>query len=228
MAWSRAAQNDLESCAREGMSASRAAQKMGTTRNAILGRAFRTGVKFNGERYRPPKKEGPGRVRRGCAPGRPKGAYYKPRAIILQCLAAYYSGISAPKAARAFGVSHASIYNVWSKDAALVAEARTIAARAMTEARALAAERRRALDAQTNAVRAEVARINEMTYRILTPRQVSILRRYVKLKSLTLTGDEFGVSRQRIEQVVRAAEKVGFINPMAREGMRARAERKAS
>lgn len=49
MAWTSERQAELERLAASGASARQAASALGVTRNAVLGRAFRTGVQFDGE-----------------------------------------------------------------------------------------------------------------------------------------------------------------------------------
>jgi hypothetical protein len=217
--WSKVNQLRLEELAASGIPASQVAEALGTTRNAILGRAHRTGVTFHGKRYKPPRKERAARIPR--APGAPrggrrKGQYIKPRALILQCLALHLAGVSQVKAAKTFGVSFRSIGLVWKKDPVLMAEAQSIADRALAEARGVARERSAALKARQAAYQAEAAAFNEMVFKTLSPRQVSFLRAYVKHRNMAAAAEQFGVTRERIRQVVVLAERKGFVPPTAK------------
>jgi hypothetical protein len=208
--WSKSDQGRLEELAASGVSASVAARALETTRNAILGRAFRTGVKFNGASISAPK-----RGKYNCAfskRGHPRGARSVPHNIIIQAVALHLAGIGSFTAAKPFGVSPHSVRR-WAQDPEIHAEASPIAQRAKAETEAVCAMRRQREEERVKTRLETAARVNQDVFRSLPSKHVAVLRAYVEIQNMAAVAPLFGVSRERIRQIVVAAERKGFIAP---------------
>lgn len=220
--WTPDRQWELKCLAQAGWTAKQIADRWGISRNAVLGRAHRTGVTFP-KKVRP-KVEKPARVYRTTdevraaksamfkrlhAEGKLGGKSARPRQFRLEALALYYAGYSAEKVARIMGCYKVSVYN-WRSDAELVAQAKAIAERVLAEkATAKAAidqaeAQRRSLISEINAERVAVL------YHI-NPRLAVVCRRYLAGDRAEQIADDIGVSRERVYQMLGKAKASGVV-----------------
>lgn len=246
--WTDERDAQLRACAAEGLSARQAGARLGTTRNAILGRAHRLGdVKFDGKAEPRPRKA---KERRERLPRAPRVSSVAARNEEMVRL--YLAGHTAPEIAAAFGLSTHTVPNIlsrlgakrreeyvfsrekrlqalcnglsgamswadaarsigcytgslqnWRRDEALMSEARAILARARAETAAKAAAAQAVMDAT-----------NERVLVLLPPRRQEIARAYLASgHSYTATAEAVGVSRQRVHQVIAAAQQLGLVLP---------------
>jgi DNA-binding CsgD family transcriptional regulator len=153
-------------------------------------------------------------VRRGQQPSRKGvavGERVYPRSVQLTAVAAVLAGASYKTAAQTAGCRHQIIRKSWMKDAGLVAEARGIAEAATAKARAAAEQRFAERRAAENARREKMDAWNAGILARLPVRHADIIRTYFELGTLQLAGDRFGITRERVRQIVAKAEAKGLI-----------------
>ena len=204
-------------------SAQQIGDMLGCSRSAVLGYAHRNGIRLSS----PIKASRPSMTPRNG--GRPKGARSKTspprgrahdRQVRLMAVAARLAGASFTKAAKLAGCSPQSVMNNWIKDPDLVADARRIAERAVAAAALEAA--RRAEAQRANAER--VAAWNRGIALRVPQRHGDILLAYLEAQNMAAAADRFGVTRERVRQIVAKYEAShGFIRP--RTAYRPRAAR---
>ncbi len=225
-AWTLGMQAQMTALASDGRSASQVASIMGLTRSAILGRANRTGVKFHGKRPttgRPRKVREPrepkqkrawqhtaefraalsARTKALWAPG---GALREkmggiPHEKRVQVMAAHLAGVSQPKAALAFGVSH-EVIALWKRTRPdVVADARPLAEAALVNARAVKAEAARQRAAEKASVVMARAAYNAPLLEQLTGRHRLIVERFLDGATLQEVATPLGITRERVRQI---------------------------
>lgn len=225
--WTTDRQWELKCLAEGGWTAQQVADRWGISRNAVLGRAHRTGVVFP-QKVRPKKPKPSPKykhseewraahsevMRRLHAEGRMGLTTRKPRQFRLEALALHFAGYSYMKVGRIMGCYHHSVYN-WTKDPDLVSEAKGIAARVKAEVDAA-----KAAAAQAEADRRElIAEINaDIVVRIepRDPRMAMICRRYLAGESGTKIGEDLGITRERVYQILGYAKAQGVMLPKLR------------
>jgi transposase len=220
--WTSDRQWELKCLAQAGWTAKQIADRWGISRNAVLGRAHRTGVTFP-KKVRP-KVEKPPRTyktseevraaksalfKRLHAEGRLGNKSRKSRQFRLEALALYYTGYSAEKVARIMGCYRISVYN-WRKDDELVAQAKAIAERVLAERASAKAEIDHA-EAQRLALIAEINAERVAVLYHLNPRLAVICRRYLAGERAEKIAEDIGVSRERVYQMLGKAKGSGVV-----------------
>lgn len=218
MVWTEERHGQLVTLAQRGMTASQVAEELGTTRNAILGRAHRHGIKFLGARPLPPRRwqAASGRPKGSKPPpnhpmrrGRPRGARAFTDQEIATAIAARLAGLSYRKAAAMIGASAISLRQNWMKDASLTVLGRTLYMRAKADA----AARAQAAAAQQKARLERIDAWNEGVMRRLPPRLASIAQRRLAGETLQEIGDDLGLTRERVRQLFKKAISAGLHYP---------------
>lgn len=243
-------QATLVALAAEKRTAKAISQAIGVSRNAVIGRARRTGVKLAEPRVAQPK---PPRVRREPQVGAPSlrrahnaarreavreryiagdrlidiscltgvaigsiPSYVKdlPRRravswntarrsedLRLEVMVALLSGTTHRQAAPQFGVSVSSI-TIWRRDADLVAKARPLADEIIAERKRVAAERTEAAR-QAAQDRADlIAEINAPILASMPQRHREIVNAYLDRRNFQAAAEPFGLTRDRVRQIV--------------------------
>lgn len=217
-AWPPERHEALVEMVRAGFSGAQIANVLGTTRNAIIGRCHRGGLRLGAGRPRlpPPIHRGPRpKVRRQQKdnpfwkfgpdhPVRRKGRAFRSRAFtdtaIAAAIARHLAGLSGFKSARSIGASWKSLKN-WEKDAALMALGRQVfeAARCDATERAETARRLKALADAAETDR--LTRINAPILAAMDGRARAICEARIAGKTLQEIAGEHGLTRERIRQI---------------------------
>lgn len=223
--WTPERQTQLERLAAKGKTARQAAIIMKTTRNAVLGRANRTGVTFagawtpakakplqdtdSGRRHTPEWKAAQGaRTRELWATGRmSKNAI--PHTTRVAAVAAHLAGLSRVKAGAAFGTCEPSIVN-WERIPAIVMEARALAERALADLAEQRAEIARVKAEQKAVESAARAERNAPVLAGLPPRTRRICELYLDGATLQEIGNGFKFTRERARQIVGDGVRAGL------------------
>lgn len=217
MRWTPDRHATLEEMAAEEKSAAEIARALGTTRNAVIGRAGRTGVKLSGQ--------SPGFAEMGRKGGRPKG--YKPpashashrsrplgnSAYTLEergaALAARLTGASWARSAGIVGASAITLHRNWQHDPEVKDAALAILQRAKRFAWKDRCARLALLDLQ----RQMVADHNADILAGLDNRVATIAHRRLAGEDLAAIARDFGFTRERARQLFMRAVHAGLKEP---------------
>lgn len=215
--WTPEAQCRLEEFARAGLTGAQIAEALGVTRNAVLGRCFRTGITLpmtpdkevscRGKRGRG-RPKGVSHVLRPDHPSRrsrPKGSRAFDDAQIAAAIAARLAGASLPKAAALVGASPGGL-KLWLAKPDLMEKGQRVFSLAKLDAASRRAEAYRKEEARKAAIRAW----NEGIYRLFPGRNTEILRAWVEGDRGPDLGERYGISRQRVDQIVTKARRLGL------------------
>jgi hypothetical protein len=231
--WTAEQQAALVALAVAGKSGSEIAAELGVTRNAILGRAHRTGVKLpmdgrkrmiavmaSADSRRVPKAPKPQGARRypddhPMYKSRARGARAFTDAKIAVAIAARMAGQSLPKSARLVGASAQSLGKNWLSNPKLLALGRALYERARAEATQEAARKREIAAFEAETARLRTARINAPILAQMTPRHRLVCERRIAGETLQAIGDALGVTRERIRQIEAKWRLRGLIVPGA-------------
>lgn len=222
MIWTAEADAIVEQMAPDH-TAAQIAKRLGTTRNAVLGRSFRRGLSL----YHPNKSATPeqmaergrlgssGRKGKTLPVGHPslhsrtKGSSAFSLRQRAGAVAALMAGSGYRLAAEIAGGSKVTLYKIWRFDPVVRAEAERIYAAAHADASARLAERRRMLDLQHNAAMAH----NRRLLSEWGERNRSIVLRRCAGETLAAIGGDYGVTRERVRQICDRAIAQGLIAP---------------
>lgn len=194
----------LVELAAEQMPTRQIASQLGITRNAVIGRARRTGVKLAD----PPPRRVRGAMRRKKRGG-------KDDAFRIAALCSVLTGESASRAAKRLHVSEQSIAN-WRRDPDLMARATALAARVRTRWGAEQEAARLAALAAAEIERARVEAHNAPVLARASLRERNMMRRRVAGETLLVIADDYGVSRERVRQIEVKWRVDGLIVPHLR------------
>lgn len=236
--WTAEEHAALVTMAGDGATGAEIAAALGKTRNAILGRAFRKGVKLpmddvkaarmrKGRKPRPVreprepkatrapdfKRFGPNHPARQ---SRPWGQRAFSDDKIAIAIAARLAGASHNKAAKLIGAGAQSLVKNWMPKPELLALGQALFERAKADAAEVATVRREleAFEAETN--RLTIERINWPILGRMPERHRQILELRIAGETLQEIGDKFGVSRERIRQIEVTWKIRGLIVPGTR------------
>lgn len=217
MSWTAERQARLAALAAAGKSARDIAAELGVSRNAVLGRCYRTGVKLlyepdfaalaNARRRsgprRPPPPDAPIRRarRRGSSP-----FTLDERAAAV---AARLAGASWRRAASLVGANFQTLRQNWMGDPAVMDAALATLQVAKREAFRARQERLAVLEFQ----RRMVAEHNERVLAKLDNRTATIARRRLSGESLAAIAADFGFTRERARQIFKKAIVAGLREP---------------
>lgn len=214
--------------AQEGRTASEIGAELRVTRNAVLGRAHRMGIKLpmtEGKKAAMGALISTGRARSkgrsSPAPtarireARPKGTSPFADREKVHAIAARMAGASWRRAAEEVGANYQTLKLNWMKHEALVAEARALLERAVDDA----AQRRRERLAQIAEQRSFIQRHNENLLKGMGTRNADFIRRRLAGDSLAEIGRDHGLTRERIRQILMKGIAAGIkappgMNPM--------------
>lgn len=217
--WTAEDQATMTQMAADGKAAKDVGLALGVSRNAVLGRAHRTGVRFvmtdekkaalanrfgkrSGKRSSP--KPGSAVYRT-----RPRGASCYTRRERILAVTSHLAGLSAAGSARLVGASAQTLTRLWMRDDELVLEAREILGRA--KALAIESVRERETARHFETVRARSA--NQPILAKMAPRNRDIVERKLRGESLQQAATFHGITRERARQILNKAVKAGLVAP---------------
>lgn len=205
--------------AQEGRTAAEIGAELRVTRNAVLGRAHRMGIKLPMTEAKQAAMIGAGReggkVRRKPAldakirASRPRGASPFSDREKVHAIAARLAGASFRRAAEEVGATLQTLRVHWMKNEALVAEARALLERAVDDA----AQRRHARLAKIAEQRSFIQRHNENLLKSMGNRNADFIRRRLAGDSLAEIGRDHGLTRERIRQILMKGVAAGIKAP---------------
>lgn len=217
---------DIESIAalaRQGKTSREIGNILKCGKNAVLGRVHRAGLKLgdlNGWAARPAAAGSRSRARPQ-SEHKKRGNYHTgPRplghihstiadATRIAALALRLTGQSRMKVAKAFGVNDMSVRN-WELNPYLMERAQVIADRALSETRAVAKARAEEATRLKAERAAAVAAHNAPILATLKPRTRAICEHYLNGNTLGQIGTAFGITRERVRQIMGPALVAGL------------------
>lgn len=195
------------------------AQALGVTRNAVLGAAHRHGIKLCSprgsrdfsamgrmSRGRKGTKVPLGHPSRRARPARCAAYSLKERA---GAVAAVLAGASYNTAASLVGASKVTVDKLWRRDPEVLAKAQEIFERAHREASARMEARRRLLSLQTETVMAH----NRRVLAGWGERNRTMVLRKCAGETLAVIGSDYGLTRERVRQILVRAIQQGILAP---------------
>lgn len=220
-AWTPENVNRLRSLASAGKTATEIGQELRLTRSSVLGKAHREGISLpldsrkravRNERLREQARNRKPRAKPSADwagyRSRPKGGHaFTPQERLL-AVAQHFAGLSMNRAAKSVGASPMTLRN-WLRDPELADKARDVVNRAEAEAARQVALREAARDAEIRRVMDE----NEPILAQLNVRTATIIRRRCAGETLANIGADYGITRERVRQIVRNGIKRGIKAP---------------
>lgn len=219
MAWTKQQHETLARMAPDH-SAREIAKALGITRNGVLGRAHRYGISINPNRDRHAFARGNNHStggRRGkklpeghpATRSRPRGSHAFSLEQRAAALAARMAGASWRKSAELVGASAQILAKHWSQDPSVIGRATELFNQARAEALRVRLVRQRLLALEASAVAQHNARILSGW----GERNRRWVERKLKGESLAAIAADFGVTRERVRQVLMRAVEQGLRSP---------------
>lgn len=217
----------LVELAANGKTGREIAAELGCTRSAVLGRAFRTGVKLpmderkarladHGRRKPVAERREKFPPRHAIHRKRARGARAFTDAEIAVAIAARLAGLSGAKSAALIGASQQSLAKNWMRDASLLALGKALHERARADAAERAAQARELAAFAAEAQRLAVERTNQPILGRMPERHREMLERRISGQTLQQIAHTYGITRERVRQIEARWRVEGLVVPGVR------------
>jgi DNA-directed RNA polymerase specialized sigma24 family protein len=208
--WTPEKLDELRRLSSEGFSARQAGEKLGVSRNAILGKCWRIGLHMNGKAvrgdYSTPNPSRKPFKRVGYSRLGPVGIPMDKR---ITALAVHYAGFSFRKTSERLGVSVGSLQK-WAQNPAVFIPAKKLGYQVRAEREAVAKARAEAEARALEMRLQELSVINAPALDRLPFRHRQMMELRLSGLSLKDVGAHFGITRERVRQIEIRARSLGL------------------